>query len=97
MNLLRFLFRSARGLTLLTGLAALLSGACNAGLIALVNAILNRPEIPTGIMIWSPVSSASRSPSASTPAPRRTARPTSMSRPATYSTGPARSAPRSRW
>src|SRR5882757_3579628 len=53
MNLLRFLFRSARGLTLLTGLAALLSGACNAGLIALVNAILNRPEIPAGIMIWS--------------------------------------------
>src|SRR6267154_2038650 len=53
MNLLRFLFRSARGLTLLTGLAALLSGACNAGLIALVNAVLNHPEISTTVMLWS--------------------------------------------
>ncbi len=53
MNLLRFLFRSARGLTLFAGLAALLSGACNAGLIALVNIILNRPELPTAIMVWS--------------------------------------------
>jgi len=53
MNLLRFLFRNARGLTLLAVLAALLSGACNAGLIALVNIILNRPEMPTTIMAWS--------------------------------------------
>ena len=53
MNLLRFLFRNARGLTLLAGLAALLSGACNAGLIALVNAVLNRPEVPAAVMIWS--------------------------------------------
>ncbi|HSY18361.1 MAG TPA: cyclic peptide export ABC transporter [Candidatus Acidoferrales bacterium] len=53
MNLLRFLFRNARGLTLFAGLAALLSGMCNAGLIALVNAILNRPEMPAAIMAWS--------------------------------------------
>lgn len=51
MNLLRFLFRNARGLTLLTGLAALASGACNAGLIALVNAVLNHPEIPATMMV----------------------------------------------
>ncbi|HEV2437633.1 MAG TPA: cyclic peptide export ABC transporter [Verrucomicrobiae bacterium] len=53
MNLLRFLFRSARGLALLTGLAALASGACNAGLIALVNAVLNRPQISAALMIGS--------------------------------------------
>ena len=53
MNLLRFLFRNERGLALLTGLAALASGACNAGLIALVNAVLTRPEISTAVMIGS--------------------------------------------
>src|SRR6267142_3211503 len=53
MNLLRFLFRNARGLTLFAGLAALLSGACNAGLIALVNIILSHPEMPTAVMVWS--------------------------------------------
>lgn len=51
MNLLRFLFRNARGLSVLTGLAALASGACNAGLIALVNAVLNRPEMSAGTMV----------------------------------------------
>jgi len=51
MNLLRFLFRNARGLTLLAGLTAILSGLCNAGLIALVNVVLNRPEMPTGKII----------------------------------------------
>lgn len=51
MNLLRFLFRNARGLTVLTGLAALASGACNAGLIALVNAVLNRPKISGAFMV----------------------------------------------
>lgn len=53
MNLIRFLFRHARGLTIFTGLAALASGACNAGLIALVNAVLNRPETPVAIMVGS--------------------------------------------
>ena len=52
MNLFRFLFRRARGLTLLVGLAALVSGACNAGLIALVTAFLNRPGFATTAMLW---------------------------------------------
>jgi putative pyoverdin transport system ATP-binding/permease protein len=51
MNLIRFLFRSARGLALLSGLAALLSGACNAGLLALVNAVL-RADVSTKAMVW---------------------------------------------
>jgi putative ATP-binding cassette transporter len=53
MNLLRFLFRNARGLALLTGLAALLSGACNAGLMALVKAVLTRADLSTKVMVWS--------------------------------------------
>ena len=51
MNLLRFLFRHARGLTVLTGLAALASGACNAGLIALVNVVLNRPKTAGAVVL----------------------------------------------
>lgn len=51
MNLIRFLFHRARGLALVAGLAALLSGTCNAGLIALVNAVLNRPAEPTTVLI----------------------------------------------
>ena len=53
MSFLRSLFRQARGMALLTGLAALLSGACNAGLIALVNTVLNSPGTSTAVMIWS--------------------------------------------
>ena len=53
MKLARFLFRNSRRLTLLTGLAALLSGACNAGLIALVNLALNRSGRFTSILVWS--------------------------------------------
>jgi putative ATP-binding cassette transporter len=41
-NLLRFLLRNAPGLAALTAFAALLSGACAAGLIALINAILTQ-------------------------------------------------------
>lgn len=44
MNLLRHLFRTARGMMLFALGAALLSGACNAGLIALINEALNRAE-----------------------------------------------------
>jgi putative ATP-binding cassette transporter len=36
-----------------TALAALLSGACNAGLIALVNAALKRPGSATATLVWS--------------------------------------------
>lgn len=52
-NLLRFLLRNAPGLALLTGVAALLSGGCAAGLIALVNMVLSRPESSTPVIIWS--------------------------------------------
>lgn len=41
MTLLNFILRTCRGLMLLTMAAAALSGACNAGLIALVNTVLN--------------------------------------------------------
>jgi putative pyoverdin transport system ATP-binding/permease protein len=41
MKLFKFLFKSCRKMLFLTTLAALLSGACNAGLIALVNRGLN--------------------------------------------------------
>src|SRR6478736_5449286 len=52
MKLLRFLLNSARHLMILIGIAALLSGACNAGLIALVNSVLNQPDISAAVMIW---------------------------------------------
>ncbi|HZV33480.1 MAG TPA: cyclic peptide export ABC transporter [Verrucomicrobiae bacterium] len=42
MKLIKFLFQSCRQMLFLTTLAALLSGACNAGLIAMVNWGLNR-------------------------------------------------------
>lgn len=41
MNLLKFLLRSCRGMIALTVVTALLSGACNAGLIALINRAVN--------------------------------------------------------
>ena len=53
MKLARLLFSNSRSLTLLTGLAALLSGACNAALIALVNLVLNRSGLFTRVMVWS--------------------------------------------
>lgn len=53
MNLLRFLFRRAQALTILTGLTALASGVCNAGLIALVNAVLSHPEMSATVMVGS--------------------------------------------
>jgi len=51
-NLLRFLIRNAPGLAVLTGVAALLSGACAAGLIAMVNLVLSHPGNSTVGMIW---------------------------------------------
>lgn len=41
MKLIKFLFRTAGGVMVLTGITAMVSGACNAGLIAVVNAKLN--------------------------------------------------------
>jgi putative ATP-binding cassette transporter len=48
-QLLRFLFASSRRLMVLTLAAAVLSGVCNAGLIALVNAVLNESA---GLREW---------------------------------------------
>ncbi len=53
MTLLRFLLRTSRGILLVTALIAALSGACNAGLIALVNAALNHPGGSTARLVWS--------------------------------------------
>ena len=53
MTLLRFLLRTSRGILLVTALIAALSGACNAGLIAPVNAALNRPGGSTALLVWS--------------------------------------------
>ena len=52
MILLRFILRTCRGLMLLTTLTALLSGACNAGLIWLVNEALNRANLATTALVW---------------------------------------------
>jgi putative ATP-binding cassette transporter len=52
-NLLGFLLRNAPGLALLTGVAALLSGACAAGLIALVNRVLAHAEKSTAAIVLS--------------------------------------------
>jgi putative ATP-binding cassette transporter len=52
MNLIRFLFRYSRQMMIWTLLAALLSGACNAGLIAMVNAVLNSTGLPSGRLLW---------------------------------------------
>ena len=53
MNLIKFFFRGSRSMMLCTVLAALLSGACNAGLIAMVNSALSHGgrEIPVRL-IW---------------------------------------------
>lgn len=53
MNLIRYLLRTARGVTIVTALTALLSGACNAGLIALVNVALTNDNASTATLVWS--------------------------------------------
>jgi len=52
MTLLRFLVRYSPAMVIWTSAAALLSGACSAGLIALINSALNRRGAPgTGLVI----------------------------------------------
>jgi putative ATP-binding cassette transporter len=51
MKLVKFVLKNCRRMLVLTILAALLSGACNAGLIALVNVAINHRERTTGIII----------------------------------------------
>jgi len=52
MTLLKFVLQSCRGMLVATIAMALLSGACNAGLIALVNVTLTRSAPPGASLIW---------------------------------------------
>src|SRR5215216_2958091 len=52
MTLLTFIWRHCRAMMLLTTLTALLSGACNAALIALVNTALTRSSSVATAIIW---------------------------------------------
>lgn len=52
MNLIRFFFRGSRTMMTCTFAAALLSGAANAGLIAMVNTVLGVQGTPALWMIW---------------------------------------------
>lgn len=51
MILLKFILRTCRSMMLLTTVAALLSGACNAALIALVNTTLHRRDPSTAALV----------------------------------------------
>ncbi|HWA25813.1 MAG TPA: cyclic peptide export ABC transporter [Lacunisphaera sp.] len=51
MKLLSFLFHRCRRMIVITGVAALLSGACNAGLIALINQVLNDAQRHTTLQL----------------------------------------------
>jgi putative pyoverdin transport system ATP-binding/permease protein len=52
MNLFRFFFRGARTLMASTFAAALLSSACNVGLIAMVTSVLDSSGSPSKWMLW---------------------------------------------
>jgi putative pyoverdin transport system ATP-binding/permease protein len=52
MTLLRFILRTCRGMMVLTTIAAVLSGACNAALIALVNTALHGSSYSQKVIIW---------------------------------------------
>src|SRR6266478_722383 len=52
MSLLRFILRTCRGMMVATTVLALLSGACNAWLIALVNTALTKIGPATMALIW---------------------------------------------
>lgn len=51
MNLLRFLFQQCRSMVVVTALTAVVSGGCNAGLIALINGIVNDPADLTRVLL----------------------------------------------
>jgi putative pyoverdin transport system ATP-binding/permease protein len=53
MNLLKFIWRTCRGMMVVTTITALLSGACNAALIALVNTALTHPTKGGSLLVWS--------------------------------------------
>lgn len=51
MKLIKFVFKKCRRMMNITAVAATLSGACNAGLLAMVNRVLDDPISPTGMFI----------------------------------------------
>src|SRR5215211_7859086 len=51
MTLLKFVLRTCKGMMVWTALVSLMSGACNAGLIAMVNHVLHHPAAPTLLLI----------------------------------------------
>ena len=52
MNLIRYFFRSARPMMLFAAVTALVSGACNAGLIALINHALGSANPALTALAW---------------------------------------------
>src|ERR1051325_3482863 len=52
MTLFKFIWRTCRGMMLLTTLLALVSGACNAGLMAIVSKALSKDNPTTTAFIW---------------------------------------------
>jgi len=52
MNLIRFFMRSSRAMMIWTSLAALISGVCNAGLIAMVNRVLVGAGVASSALVW---------------------------------------------
>lgn len=52
MNFVRYLYRESRSILWFTLVAALISGACNAGLIAFINQSLNRNELARAAFAW---------------------------------------------
>jgi putative pyoverdin transport system ATP-binding/permease protein len=52
MKLIKFIWQTCRGMMVLTTIMALLSGACNAGLIALVNTALTHSERGGAVLVW---------------------------------------------
>src|SRR5688500_4168495 len=51
MRLIKFVLKKCRRMMNITAIAAILSGACNAGLLAMVNHVLDDPISPTGMFI----------------------------------------------
>src|ERR1043165_2514884 len=52
MHCLKFIWRTCRGMIVLTTLAAFLSGACNAGLVALVTKELTNTGPTSRALLW---------------------------------------------
>lgn len=52
MNLIRFFFRGSRSMTIGTFAAALLSGACNVGIMSMVARMLGQTTTPAEWMLW---------------------------------------------